>query len=246
LIEKSIVEYAFKTGLVQAGTAGSADREKIAVVGSGPSGLACAQQLNRAGHTVTLFERADRLGGLLRYGIPDFKLEKWVLDRRLDILEQEGIVFKPGMAAGTDVSIDELKAFDAVVLCGGATQSRDLPSPAANRPAFISPWNSWPQQNRLVSGDRLTGRIDAAGKHSDCYRRRRHRERLRGHGAPPGRQVHRQFRAVPHAAFRATGISTLAVLAHEIALSSSMRKGSNASGASPPRNSSFQRDKSGR
>ena len=98
----------------------------IAIVGSGPAGLAAAQQLNRAGHTVTVFERDDAIGGLLRYGIPNFKMEKGIIDRRLVILEAEGITFKTNANVGVNYDIEELKAFDAVVLCGGATERRSF------------------------------------------------------------------------------------------------------------------------
>ena len=104
--------------------------KKVAVVGSGPSGLAAAQQLTRVGHDVTVFERADRIGGLLRYGIPEFKMEKFRLDRRLAQMEAEGTVFRPGTNVGTDITVEQLKTeFDAVVLAGGATAARDLPAP---------------------------------------------------------------------------------------------------------------------
>ena len=128
-IEKEIIEYAFEQGWVRPEPPTRRSGKAIAVIGSGPAGLACAQQLNGAGHAVTVFEREDRIGGLLRYGIPDFKLEKWVLDRRLDILVQEGIRFVTGVEAGRDLGADELLRFDAMVLCIGATVPRDLPIP---------------------------------------------------------------------------------------------------------------------
>lgn len=126
-IEKEIIEHAFERGWVQPRPPQKRTGKHIAVVGSGPAGLACAQQLNSAGHMVTVFERHDRIGGLLRYGIPDFKLEKRILDRRLDLMHQEGIQFKSGVHVGVDLGAAELEAFDAVVLCIGATLSRDLP-----------------------------------------------------------------------------------------------------------------------
>src|SRR5947208_12611041 len=99
---------------------------RVAVVGSGPAGMACSQQLNRAGHTVTLFERDDRIGGLLRYGIPDFKMEKWVLERRVELMAEEGVIFKTGVNVGVDLTAEELRAgFDAVCLTGGSTIPRD-------------------------------------------------------------------------------------------------------------------------
>src|SRR5262245_63201888 len=105
-------------------------RKRVAIVGSGPAGLAAADQLNRAGHSVTVFEKSDRIGGLLRYGIPEFKMEKRFLDRRLEIMGAEGVVFRPAVNVGVDVTADRLRAdYDAVVLAGGAGQPRDLPVP---------------------------------------------------------------------------------------------------------------------
>ncbi|CAN0604773.1 unnamed protein product, partial [Ectocarpus sp. 12 AP-2014] len=107
--------------------------KKVVVVGSGPAGLAAAQQLNRAGHTVTLLERDEKIGGLLRYGIPDFKMEKNVIDRRLEVMGKEGIIFKTGVHVGVDIKADELqKEYDAIVLCGGATVRRNLPIPGSD------------------------------------------------------------------------------------------------------------------
>ena len=143
--------------------------KRVAVVGSGPAGLACAQQLNRAGHEVTVFERADRIGGLLRYGIPDFKLEKWTIDRRVELMEQEGVVFKPSVNVGVDLTADELKAFDAAVLCGGATKPRDLPIPGRSLDGVHYAMDFLPQQNKRVAGDDLDAlgirEIHAEGKH---------------------------------------------------------------------------------
>ena len=151
-IEKSIIEHAFEEGWIVPQPPERRTGKTVAVVGSGPAGLACAQQLNRAGHTVTVFERAPRIGGLLRYGIPDFKLEKWVIDRRLQIMEKEGIVFKPGVNVGKDLPADELKKFDAVVLCGGSTKSRDLPIPGRELDGIHFAMDFLPQQNDRVAG----------------------------------------------------------------------------------------------
>lgn len=127
-IEKNIVEKAFEEGWITARPPKSRTDKKVAIIGSGPAGLAAAQQLNRAGHTVTVFERDAKVGGLLRYGIPDFKLEKSIIDRRIAILEEEGITFNTNAHVGQNISIETIKAdFDAVVLCGGATERRGIP-----------------------------------------------------------------------------------------------------------------------
>ncbi|TXD85457.1 glutamate synthase subunit beta [Subsaximicrobium wynnwilliamsii] len=127
-IEKIIAERAFEEGWITAHPPKIRTDKKVAVIGSGPSGLAAAQQLNRAGHEVTVFERDSKVGGLLRYGIPDFKMEKKVIDRRLAILEEEGIHFKTNAEVGKNISVETIKAdFDAVVLCGGATVRRNIP-----------------------------------------------------------------------------------------------------------------------
>ncbi|MDY0779821.1 glutamate synthase subunit beta [Tenacibaculum sp. IB213877] len=126
-IEKHIVEKGFSEGWIVPKPPKIRTNKTVAVIGSGPAGLATAQQLNRAGHTVTVFEREDKIGGLLRYGIPNFKLDKNIIDRRLKILEDEGIIFKTNTNVGIDYPIDNLKYFDAIVLCGGATVPRSLP-----------------------------------------------------------------------------------------------------------------------
>jgi glutamate synthase (NADPH/NADH) small chain len=153
-IEKSIIERGFAEGWVKPVPPASRSGKKVAVIGSGPSGLACAQQLNRAGHTVTVLERADRIGGLLRYGIPHFKMEKWVIDRRMDIMEAEGIEFKTGIEVGKDISkADMEKDFDAVVFCGGATRSRDLPIEGRDLDGVEFAMEFLPQSNSRVEGD---------------------------------------------------------------------------------------------
>jgi glutamate synthase (NADPH/NADH) small chain len=129
-IEKSIVETAFEKGFIKAKPPKKRTGKTVAVVGSGPAGLAAAAQLNSAGHTVTVFERADQIGGLVRYGIPDFKLEKWVIDRRTKLMEEEGVIFKTNINVGITIKAKEIvKQFDAVVLTGGSTVARDLPIP---------------------------------------------------------------------------------------------------------------------
>ena len=167
-IELSIVERAFEEGWIRAQPPASRTGRSVAVVGSGPAGLAAADQLNRAGHLVTVFERADRIGGLLRYGIPEFKLEKHWLDRRLALMAQEGVVFRPGLNIGVDVPVAALRRdFDAIVLCGGATAPRDLPIPGRDLGGIHFAVDYLTQQNRLCEGDAVpvADRITAEGKH---------------------------------------------------------------------------------
>ncbi|MEL7269225.1 MAG: glutamate synthase subunit beta [Bacteroidota bacterium] len=157
-IEKNIVETAFEQGWITANPPAKRTNKSIAVVGSGPAGLAAAQQLNRAGHAVTVFERDEKVGGLLRYGIPDFKMEKNIIDRRLEVLEAEGIQFKTGVHIGVDVKATELQnTFDAVVLCGGATVRRQLPIPGADLKGVVQAMEFLPQNNRKVDGVPYTG-----------------------------------------------------------------------------------------
>ncbi len=167
-IEKEIVEQAFAQGWIQPQPPKQRTGKSVAVVGSGPSGLACAQQLNRAGHRVTVFERADRIGGLLRYGIPDFKMEKQVIDRRLKIMEAEGIEFRTNVHVGLTFGRDELHAFDAMVLCMGATVPRDLPLPGRELKGIHFAMDFLTRQNRLNAGDDLAalglGPLSARGK----------------------------------------------------------------------------------
>jgi glutamate synthase (NADPH/NADH) small chain len=161
-IEKSIIEKGFSEGWVRAQPPKLRTGKKVAVIGSGPSGLACAQQLNRAGHFVTVLERADRIGGLLRYGIPHFKMEKWVIDRRLRIMEEEGVVFKTSVKVGVDVTRAELDhSFDAVVFCGGATKSRDLAIEGRDLAGVHFAMDFLPQSNARVEGDDVTLRWGA-------------------------------------------------------------------------------------
>jgi glutamate synthase (NADPH/NADH) small chain len=164
-IEKQIIDHAWKHEWVGPVLPAAKTGKKVAVVGSGPAGLACAQQLARAGHDVVVYERADRIGGLLRYGIPDFKMEKHLIDRRMAQMEAEGVVFRPGVDVGVDVSGDELRAgFDAVVLAAGATQPRDLPVPGRELRGIHFAMEFLPQQNKVVAGDRVADQILATGK----------------------------------------------------------------------------------
>lgn len=151
-IEKHIIEIAFDKGFVKPHKPAYRSGKKIAVVGSGPAGLAAAAQLNYAGHSVTVFERDDALGGLLRYGIPDFKLEKWVIDRRIALMEEEGIVFRCNANVGRDVSINDLlREYNAVVLTGGSTIPRDLKIPGRELSGVYFAMEFLKQQNKRVA-----------------------------------------------------------------------------------------------
>src|SRR6185369_1691038 len=129
---------------------------RIAVIGSGPAGLAAAAQLNRAGHTVTVFERADRIGGLLRYGIPEFKMEKRILDRRLNLMTEEGVTFRTNANVGVNVSVEDLRRdFDSILLAGGATAARDLPIPGRELNGIHFAMDYLPLQNKRCEGDSI-------------------------------------------------------------------------------------------
>ena len=152
-IEKNIVEFAHSNGLVKPRTNITRTDKKVAVVGAGPAGLAAADQLNKAGHTVTLFERADAVGGLLRYGIPDFKMEKWVIERRVDIMRAEGVEIKTNSHIGVNVSVSDLQRdFDAIVLTGGSTVPRDLNVPGRSLKGVHFAMEFLSQQNKRVAG----------------------------------------------------------------------------------------------
>ena len=177
-IEHAIIDRAWGEGWVQARPAVQTSGKKVAVVGSGPAGMAAAQQLARAGHAVTLFEKNDRIGGLLRYGIPDFKMEKTHIDRRVAQMEQEGVTFKTGVLVGTlpdgskvtnwaheTISPMRLQQdFDAVLLTGGAEQSRDLPVPGRDLDGVHFAMEFLPQQNKVNAGDLLSAQLRADGK----------------------------------------------------------------------------------
>jgi glutamate synthase (NADPH/NADH) small chain len=178
-IEHAIIDRGWAEGWVKPQVAAHKTGKKVAVVGAGPAGMAAAQQLARAGHAVTVFEKNDRVGGLLRYGIPDFKMEKSHIDRRVQQMQAEGVVFKTGVLIGTwpkdskvtnwsqeTISADQLKKeFDAVLLTGGAEQSRDLPVPGRELAGVHFAMEFLPQQNKVVAGDKLKDQLRADGKH---------------------------------------------------------------------------------
>jgi glutamate synthase (NADPH) small chain len=178
-IEHAIIDRAWAEGWVKPQVAKHKTGKKIAVVGSGPAGMAAAQQLARAGHDVTLFEKNDRVGGLLRYGIPDFKMEKIHIDRRVEQMQAEGVVFKTGVLVAdlgkdskvTNWAVDTIspeqlkKDFDAVLLTGGAEQSRDLPVPGRDLKGVHFAMEFLPQQNKVNAGDKFKDQIRADGKH---------------------------------------------------------------------------------
>ncbi len=166
-IELSIVDRAFEEGWIVPEPPVTRTLKKVAVIGSGPAGLAAAAQLNRAGHSVTVFEKSDRVGGLLRYGIPEFKMEKRVLDRRLDLMTAEGVVFRTRMNVGEDVTAEDLQRdFDAILLAGGASQPRDLNVPGRQLRGVHFAMEFLTQQNQRCQGDELTAQpILATGKH---------------------------------------------------------------------------------
>ncbi len=166
-IEKSIIEKAFEEGYVKPNIPASRSGKKVAVIGSGPAGLAAAAQLNNAGHLVTVYERADEIGGLLRYGIPDFKLEKNVVERRVKLMEAEGIKFITSANVGVDVPVQQLRDdFDAIVLCGGSTVPRDLSIPGREFAGVEFAMDFLTQQNKRVSGKTVDAKeIKATGKH---------------------------------------------------------------------------------
>jgi glutamate synthase (NADPH/NADH) small chain len=177
-IEHFIIDKGWENGWVVPQPPAHKTGRKVAVVGSGPAGLAAAQQLARAGHDVTVFEKSDRIGGLLRYGIPDFKLEKVQIDRRVEQMKAEGVVFRTGVLVGKDFPKTVLnmaretlspaqidKEFDAVVIAGGAEQPRDLPVPGRELSGVHYAMEFLPQQNRVNAGDKLKEQIKATGKH---------------------------------------------------------------------------------
>lgn len=164
-IEFNIIDHAFKEGWVVPQPPKKKTGKKVAVIGSGPSGLACAQQLARVGHDVTVMERDDRIGGLLRYGIPDFKMEKFRIDLRIKQMEAEGVTFKTGMNVGKTISMAQLKKdFDAIAICTGATAPRDLPIPGRELSGIHFAMEYLSQQNRVNAGAQVPNQILATGK----------------------------------------------------------------------------------
>lgn len=165
MIEKYIVERGFKEGWIKPNIPKKRSNKKIAVIGSGPAGLAAAQQLNKAGHNVEVFERDKKIDGLLRYGIPDFKMEKHIIDRRINILKKEGIKFKTNIDVGENYSIKELKKFDAIVLCTGATIKRSLPIKGSDLNGIKQAMDFLKLQNQVVDNLKKTSNIlNAKGK----------------------------------------------------------------------------------
>jgi glutamate synthase (NADPH) small chain len=165
-VEIEIIDRAWDEGWVSPQRPAAGTGKKVAVVGSGPSGLAAAQQLTRVGHEVVVFERADRIGGLLRYGIPEFKMEKRRLDRRLEQMRAEGTQFRTGVTVGVDITAEQLRAeYDAIVLAGGATIARDLPIPGRDLDGVHQAMEYLPLANRVQQGDITSAPISAEGRH---------------------------------------------------------------------------------
>ncbi len=218
-VEVTIIDRAFDEGWVVPAPPSTRTGKKVAVVGSGPAGLAAAEQLNRAGHLVTVFERADRIGGLLRYGIPEFKMEKRVLERRLSLMEKAGVTFRPNADIGRGVrSADLQREFEAVVLACGAGAPRDLPVPGSRAQwhplrhgvsdALEPALRGRPDRRRAVH----LGRGQARGHH----RRRRHRRRLPGNRPSSGRGVGSPVRAAAPAPRHPRGRQPVAAVAEHL------------------------------
>ena len=208
-IEKTIIDRAFDEGWIVPEPPAVRTGKRVAVVGSGPAGLAAAQQLARAGHAVTVFEKSDRIGGLLRYGIPNFKMEKHLIDRRLEQMRAEGVKFETNAHVGGNVPVEDLRReFDAILLAGGAEQPRDLNVPGRELKGIHFAMEFLPQQNKVCEGDTVARPDSGHRQARDHHRRRRYRRRLPGHLPSPGSRVpslssnscpSRPTRARPHA-----------------------------------------------
>ena len=227
-IERLIVDRGFEEGFIKPEPAPARTGKRVAVVGSGPAGLAAAQQLARAGHDVTVFEKSDRIGGLLRYGIPNFKMEKHLIDRRLEQMRAEGVKFQTNAHVGGNVPVEDLrKEFDAILLAGGAEQPRDLKAPGRELQGIHFAMEFLPQQNRRNEGDVVPddGAILATGKARGDHRRRRHRRGLPRNQPSAGRTLRDPVRIAAQASRRAFALDSLAALAHAVARRDLPRRG---------------------
>ena len=219
-IEKSIVERGFEEGFIRPEPPKFRTGKKVAIVGSGPAGLAAAQQLNRAGHWVTVYEKADRVGGLLRYGIPEFKMEKRIVDRRLEQMEAEGVKFVTNAHVGHSVPVDDLqREFDAILLAGGAEAPRDLNVPGRELKGVHFAMDFLPQANKRCYGDLLDPSAGHSGHRQTrhYYWRRRHRCGLPGHGASPESSFRPSIRNHADAAGRTFSADSMAAVADAVA-----------------------------
>ncbi len=225
-IEKTIIDYAFGQGWIRPEPPATRTGKRVAVVGSGPAGLAAAQQLARAGHWVTVFEKSDRIGGLLRYGIPNFKMEKHLIDRRIEQMSAEGIEFKPNSHVGQNIPVEDLrKEFDAILLSGGAEHSRDLKVPGRELKGIHFAMEFLPQQNRRVSGEPDDGCAPILAQARRHHRWRRHRSGLPGDHAPAKANFGASIRAAAHAAQGTLAAHAVAALAHATARRGCARRG---------------------
>jgi glutamate synthase (NADPH/NADH) small chain len=216
-IEHFIIDKGWEEGWVRPLPPEAKSGRRVAVVGSGPAGMACAQQLARAGHDVVLFEKADRIGGLLRYGIPDFKMEKQLIDRRMAQMSLEGVEFRPNAHIGRDIPAQRLlDEFDAIVLTGGAEAPRDLACRAVTSRASISRWSSCRSRTRSWRATSCRTRSWRPASMS-CHRRRRHGIGLRGHVQSPWRGVDHPVRIAAAAAGVGEQAARMAELADQAA-----------------------------